>query len=116
MEPDLFLKQYNIDARINSEVISIDKKNKTIKVRRIDTDEEYTESYDKLILSPGASPIVPKFPGLENVNIFTVRNVVDIDRLNKYIKQMPAKNITVIGGGFIGIEVAENLSKAGYDV
>ncbi len=116
MDPELFLKQYNIDARVNSEVIAIDRKNKTIVIKRTDTEEEYTENYDKLILSPGASPIVPKLPGITDVNIFTVRNVVDIDKLNRFIKQMSSKDVTVIGGGYVGVEVAENLSEAGYNV
>lgn len=116
MNPELFLKQYHIDARVNSEVTAIDRKNKVVKVKRTDSDEEYTETYDKLILSPGASPIVPKLPGIEHVNVFTVRNVVDIDKLNQFVKQMNSKDIAVIGGGYVGIEVAENLSKAGYKV
>lgn len=116
MDPELFLKRYNIDARINSEVISIDRKNKTVEVKKTDSDEVYTEKYDKLILSPGASPIVPRLSGIELVKVFTVRNVVDIDKLNKFIKKMPNKNITVIGGGYVGVEVAENLNEAGYKV
>lgn len=116
MDPELFLKQYNIDARVNSEVISIDRLNKTVRVKRTDNEEEYTETYDKLILSPGASPIVPKLDGMDQVNLFTVRNVVDIARLKQFVKEIPSKDITVIGGGFIGVEVAENLSEAGYKV
>lgn len=116
MNPELFLKQYNIDARINSEVTAIDRHNKKITVMRTDTKEEYTETYDKLILSPGAHPIVPRFPGIDKVSIFTVRNVVDIDRLNRFVKKLAVKDITVIGGGFIGIEVAENLNQAGYNI
>jgi len=116
MDPELFLKQYNIDARVNSEVISIDRLNKTVRVKRTDKEEEYTETYDKLILSPGASPIVPKLEGIDLVNLFTVRNVVDIARLKEFAKEMPSKDITVIGGGFIGVEVAENLSEGGYKV
>ena len=116
MNPELFLKQYNIDARVNSEVTAIDRRNKTVIVKRIDSEEEYTENYDKLILSPGASPIVPKLSGIENVNIFTVRNVIDIDRLNQYVKQMYKKDVTVIGGGYVGVEVAENLCEAGFNV
>ncbi len=116
MNPGLFLKQYNIDARVNSEVIAIDRQNKTVRVKRTNSEEEYTENYDKLILSLGASPIVPKFPGIANVNVFTVRNVVDINALNQFVKQMQTKDIAVIGGGFIGVEVAENLSEAGYNV
>jgi NADPH-dependent 2,4-dienoyl-CoA reductase/sulfur reductase-like enzyme len=116
MDPELFLKQYNIDARVNSEVIEINRKNKTVTVKKTDSKEEYTETYDKLILSPGASPIIPKLPGMENVNVFTVRNVVDIDKLNQFVKQMDHKEIAVIGGGYVGVEVAENLNKAGYNV
>jgi NADPH-dependent 2,4-dienoyl-CoA reductase/sulfur reductase-like enzyme/rhodanese-related sulfurtransferase len=116
MNPNLFLKQYNIDARINSQVIKVDREKKTVTVRKTDSGEIYTESYDKLILSPGASPIVPRFSGLEEVNLFTVRNVLDIDKLNRHVKEVESKEISVIGGGFIGVEVAENLSKAGYKV
>lgn len=116
MNPELFLKQYNIEARVNSEVISIDRKNKSVTVKRNDSGEDYTETYDKLILSPGASPIVPGIPGIEKVNMFTIRNVVDIDKLNQFVKQLYTKDVTVIGGGYVGVEVAENLSEAGYEV
>lgn len=116
MSPELFLKQYNIDARVNSEVISIDRKNKTVTVKRMDSGENYSEKYDKLILSPGASPILPKIPGIENVNVFTVRNVVDIDKLNQFVKRIDTKEVTVVGGGFVGVEVAENLCESGYEV
>lgn len=116
MNPELFLKQYNIDARVYSEVIAIDRENKLVKIMKTDSGDEYSESYDKLILSPGASPIVPKLPGIENVNVFTVRNVVDINKLNLFIKKMDNKDITVIGGGFVGVEVAENLREAEYEV
>lgn len=116
MNEELFLKQYNIDARTNSEVISINRDDKTVTIRKTDTEEEYRESYDKLILSPGASPILPKIPGLDKVNVFTVRNLVDIDKLNNFIKKMKTKDLTVIGGGYIGVEVAENLRIGGYAV
>ncbi len=116
MNPELFLKQYNIDARVNSEVTAIDRKNKSVTIKRTDSEEEYTENYDKLILSPGATPIVPKLPGIETINLFTVRNVVDINKLNQFVKKMDTKDITVIGGGYVGVEVAENLSEAGFKV
>lgn len=116
MNPEIFLKQYNIDARINNEVIAIDRENKYVTVKDVLTGENYTETYDKLILSPGASPIVPSIPGIEKVNVFTIRNVVDIDELNKFVKQIYTKDVTVIGGGYIGVEAAENLRKAGYNV
>lgn len=116
MNPELFSKQYNIDARIYSEVITIDRDNKVVKVKRTDSREEYSETYDKLILSPGASPIIPRLPGIEQVNLFTVRNVVDIDRLKQFVEHMDTKDVAVIGGGYVGVEVAENLSEAGYNV
>lgn len=116
MDPELFLSQYNIQARVNNEVISINKEEKFITVKDLLTDKTYNESYDKLILSPGARPIVPRIPGIESVNVYTVRNVVDIDKLNNAVKNSSTKNISVIGGGFIGVEVAENLGEAGFNV
>lgn len=116
MSPEKFKAQYNIEARVNSEVISIDRKNKELEIKNTQTGEIYRENYDKLILSPGAKPIVPNIPGIENVNIFTIRNVVDIDRLNKFVKELNIKEVAVIGGGYIGVEAAENLREAGYEV
>lgn len=116
MSPQKFLAQYNIEARVNSEVIEIDRKNKEVVVKDGVTKKTYRESYDKLVLSMGAKPIVPKFEGLDSVNVFTIRNVVDINRLNLFVKERKDKKITVIGGGFIGIEAAENLREAGYEV
>ncbi|AQR95298.1 FAD-dependent oxidoreductase [Clostridium saccharoperbutylacetonicum] len=116
MSPEKFLVQYNIQAKVNNEVLSINKEEKYVIVKNLVSGESYKESYDKLILSPGAKPIVPNIPGIEEVNIFTIRNVVDIDKLNKYIKSIDVKDIAVIGGGFIGVEAAENLREAGYNV
>ena len=116
MSPEKFLVQYNIQARVNNEVLSINKEEKNVTVKNLLTGETYKESYDKLVLSPGAKPIVPNIPGIEEVNIFTIRNVVDIDKLNKYIKSIDTKDIAVIGGGFIGVEAAENLRDVGYNV
>lgn len=116
MSPEKFKKQYNIEVRINSEVVSIDRKNKTIEIKKIDSNESYKESYDKLILSPGAHPIVPKIEGIDAVNLFTIRNVVDIDKINQYLKTSDIKDVSVIGGGFIGVETAENLHEGGYNV
>ena len=116
MSPEKFLAQYNIEARVNNEVIEIDRENKEIVVKDTVTKKTYRESYDKLVLSMGAKPIVPKFEGLDSVNVFTIRNVVDINRLNLFVKERKDKKITVIGGGFIGIEAVENLREAGYEV
>ena len=79
MSPDNFNNQYNIDARVNNEVIAIDRKAKEVEVKNTLTGETYKETYDKLILSPGAQPIKPNLPGIEKVNTFTIRNVIDID-------------------------------------
>jgi len=116
MNPEKFMAQYKIEARVNTEVLSIDRENKYVNVKNIETGETYEEQYDKLILSPGAKPIVPNIPGIEEVNVFTIRNVVDIDKLNKYVKSLDIKDITIIGGGYIGVEAAENLREAGYNV
>ncbi|WP_278600398.1 FAD-dependent oxidoreductase [Clostridium tertium] len=116
MSPEKFKAQYNIEARVNSEVISIDRKNKELEIKNTQTGEIYRENYDKLILSPGAKPIVPNIPGIEKVNMFTIRNVVDIDKLNKFVKELNIKEVAVIGGGYIGVEAAENLKEAGYEV
>ena len=116
MNPKKFMSQYRIDARVNNEVLSIDREGKKIRVKNTVTKEEYEETYDKLILSPGARPIVPRINGIETANVFTIRNVVDIDKLNSFIKDNQSKKVAVIGGGYIGVETAENLIKGGYDV
>ncbi|MPQ42671.1 FAD-dependent oxidoreductase [Clostridium tarantellae] len=116
MNPEKFMAQYKIDVRVNNEVIKIDRKNKKIKIKDILIGETYEEAYDKLILSPGAEPIAPSIPGIESINVFSVRNVVDIKKLNEFITLMPSKDITIIGGGFIGVEICENLIKAGFNV
>jgi len=117
ISPEQFKKQYNIEARVNSEVTKIKRAEKKIAVKNLETGEEYEEKYDKLILSPGASPICPNcIEGITSDHVFTVRNVVDIRKINKYIKDNNIEDIAVVGGGFIGLEVAENLHLAGKNV
>ncbi len=116
MNPESFESKYNIDARVNSEVVAINRATKTVTVKNVETGETYEESYDELILSPGASPIVPNLQGVDLPHVFTVRNVVDIEKLQNTIVEKDAKNIAVVGGGFIGVEVAENLRLAGRGV
>lgn len=116
MDPEKFHKEHRIDARVNSEVIKINRDEKSIDIKNLETGKVYTESYDKLLLSPGAQPIVPPFEGMDQVEIFTIRNVVDIDKLKSFTEKDQVKDITVIGGGFIGIEAAENLKMAGFNV
>jgi NADPH-dependent 2,4-dienoyl-CoA reductase/sulfur reductase-like enzyme/rhodanese-related sulfurtransferase len=109
MCPSKFAEQYNIDARVNNEVLSINRKDKTVEVKDLEKGETYTEHYDKLVLSPGANPIRPgSIKGVNNDNVFTIRNVVDIDKLNQYVDNNDVKNVAVIGAGYIGVEIAEN--------
>lgn len=117
MNPTKFKKQHNIDARVNSEVTAINREAKTVTVKNWETNETYEESYDKLVLAPGANPIMPKsIQGIDREHVFSVRNVTDIRKIKAYIDQPTVENIVVVGGGFIGIEVAENLKKAGKKV
>ena len=116
MTPDSFEKKHNIDARVNSEVIAINRDEQYVEVKNTLTGDVTIESYDTLVLSPGASPIVPAIEGNDLPHVFTVRNVVDIETLHNAIVEKDAQNIAVIGGGFIGVEVAENLRLAGRNV
>ncbi len=117
MTPERFKKQYNIDVQTMREVTSIDREKKEVTVRNMETGEIFTESYDRLVLAPGAAPVRPRsIEGIGNANVFTVRNVMDIRALDTYLKGTDAQDIVVVGGGFIGIEVAENLRKAGKNV
>ncbi|MDN0071677.1 FAD-dependent oxidoreductase [Bacteroides caecigallinarum] len=113
--PEAFGKRFNIDVRTNSEVVSVDVKNKTVAVRTKDG-REYTEQYDKLLLSPGASPVVPPLQGIDSKGIFTLRNVNDTDNIKEYISKNTVKRAVIVGGGFIGLEMAENLKHAGMEV
>lgn len=117
MTPEGFKASYDIDVRINNEVCAIDRAAKKIRVRNELTGEEYEEAYDELVLSPGSSPIRPRsIEGVFLPHVFTVRNVNDIVKLDKYAGQEGRSDVVVIGGGFIGLEVAENLREAGKHV
>ena len=113
--PEAFGQRFAIDVRTRSEVTSIDLKKKTVEVRTSDG-REYTESYDKLLLSPGASPVCPPLPGIDSEGIFTLRNVADTDRIKQYMQNHPVRRAVIVGGGFIGLEMAENLQHAGAQV
>lgn len=117
MTPQKFKKQHNIDVFIHREVVAIHPKEKSITVKNVQNGDEEKVTYDKLILSPGAKPIRPKsIAGVMNDNVFTVRNVNDIVALKQYINTNSIQKTAVIGGGFIGLEIAENLRNAGCDV
>ena len=111
-----FVSRFNIDIRVKSEVTSIDLKSKTVTVLNRLTNESYTEGYDKLIVSTGAEPIKPPMPGIDSPKIFSLRNVPDMDHIKSYINQHSPKKAVVIGGGFIGLEMVENLQDAGLEV
>lgn len=116
MSPEKFKKQYNLDARVNQEVIAIHRERKMIEVKDVITGKIYEESYDRLLLSPGAKPALPIIDGIHSPHVFTIRNVADIEKLQGYIQFNQIEKIAVIGGGFIGVEVAENLREANKQV
>jgi NADPH-dependent 2,4-dienoyl-CoA reductase/sulfur reductase-like enzyme/rhodanese-related sulfurtransferase len=111
--PQEFKERYNIDVRIFSEVVDIDAKKKTVKVKNVHTGEMITEHYDKLILSPGAAPIKPPLEGIDLKNIFHLRNIPDSDRIKTLVDEKNPQHAVVVGGGFIGLEMAENLVERG---
>lgn len=113
--PEAFGQRFNIDVRTRSEVIAIHPEKKQVTVRSADG-KEYTENYDKLLLSPGASPVVPPLPGIQSEGIFTLRNVNDTDRIKAYMTAHQVRRTVIVGGGFIGLEMAENLKHAGSQV
>ena len=108
--PESLKERFNLDVRVNSEVISVNSQEKSVMVKTKDG-EKYKESFDYLVLAPGAKPLVPPIDGIGGKNIYTLRNVTDLDKIMEKIKSV--KEAIVIGGGFIGVEVAENLQEIG---
>ncbi len=109
-------ERFNIDIRIETEVLSIDSKKHTVQAKDLTTGEVYEEAYDKLLLSPGAEPVRPPIPGIDSPKILTLRNMSDMDRIIEQLQQTSAKKAVVIGAGFIGMEIAENLHDKGIAV
>lgn len=114
--PESFYNRFRVDMRVHHEVISINKENKTVMVKNLESGEIFEESYDKLLISTGAKPIKPKFDGIDADNIFTLRTVEDTLKIKEYIDTNKPHSAVIAGGGFIGLEVAENLRKLGLDV
>ncbi len=114
--PRAMKDKFNIDVRVQSEVTAIDRKNKTVSVTDLRTGKRYDESYDKLILSPGAAPVRPPIPGIEQEGIFTLRTVPDTDAIKEAVDKGKPSEAVVVGGGFIGLEMAENLHSRGIKV
>ena len=114
--PESFFNRFRIDVRVKQEAIEIDRDNHIVKVKNLNTGEVYEETYDKLILSPGAKAIKPVIEGVDSNRVFTLKTVENTFEIDEFIKANKPKNVTIIGGGFIGLEMAENLSKLGLKV
>lgn len=113
--PEAFSRRFNVDVRTRHEALSIDTERHEVSIRRADG-TTYTETYDRLLLSPGAEPVRPPLEGIETEGIFTLRNVDDTDRIHSYLGTHRVRHAVVVGGGFIGLEMAENLHHAGAGV
>ena len=114
--PASFRARFNVDVRVRHEVVAIDRARKVVTVRDLENGREFAESYDKLVLSPGARPVVPPLPGIDGKNIFTLRTVEDALRIREFVDATHPASATVVGGGFIGLEMAENLAERGAKV
>ncbi len=114
--PQSFHARFRIDVRVRNEAVKIDLETKTVTVHDLEKDETYLETYDKLILSPGAEPILPPVPGVDLPQVFTLRNIPDTLKIKAFIEEKHPKTAMVVGGGYIGVEMAENLKNAGLDV
>lgn len=111
--PESFYQRFRIDVRTRQEAIAVHPAEKTVTVRKLEDGTEYTEHYDKLILSPGAKAVRPDLPGMDSSRIFTLRTVEDTFRIRTYMEQHQIQDAVIVGGGFIGLEMAENLMEAG---
>ena len=114
--PESFWNRFRVEMKVHHEVTAIHRDRKTVSVKNLETGEEFEESYDKLILSPGAKPVRPSLPGVDLPHIFTLRTVEDTFRLKNFVAENGPRSAVMVGGGFIGVEVAENLRHLGLDV
>jgi len=114
--PEAMKARFNIDVRVFNEVVGIDREGKKVSVKRVQTGELYEETYDVLVLSPGSTPLKPPIPGIDSPNVFTLWDIPDTDAIKNYVDTLRPRRAAVIGGGFIGIEMAENFSERGLDV
>lgn len=114
--PESFYNRFRIDVRVRQEAVAIDREAKQVQVRNLETGETYRESYDKLILSPGAHAVIPPLPGIDSDRIFTLRTVEDTFRVHDFVESDRPASAVVVGAGFIGLEMAENLRDRGLDV
>lgn len=111
--PESFLARFNVDVRVMNEVVSINRQNKSVTIKNLLDNSEYTESYDFLLLSPGAAPIVPPIPGIDNPLTHSLRNIPDMDKILRTLEMNKPEHATVVGGGFIGLEMMEAFHQLG---
>ena len=114
--PESFWSRFRVDVRVRHEVTAIDTANRTVTVRDLANDIEFTETYDKLLLSPGAKPVIPPVPGVDGPRVFTLRTVEDTFRIHDFVERTRPRRAVVVGGGYIGLEMAENLVERGIAV
>ncbi|MGL5732157.1 MAG: NAD(P)/FAD-dependent oxidoreductase, partial [Bacteroidales bacterium] len=114
--PQSFSARFNISVKVGHEVLSINPQVKTVQVKDLKNNKVFDCNYDKLILSPGAEPVKPPISGIETKGIFTLRNVPDTDRIKNYLAENKIRKAVVVGAGFIGLEMAENLHELGIEV
>lgn len=114
--PEAMNKKFNVDVRVQNEAVKINPENQTVTIKDLKEGREYEESYDYLVIATGSSPVVPPIPGIDGPDIYTLWTVPDTDRIKKVIETKKPKTAAVIGGGFIGLEMAENLHRAGLEV
>ena len=115
-DPAFFKSKYNVDIKILHEVLSIKSENKTLEIKNLSTGEEFTDKYDKLVIATGARAVVPPIKGADKENVFTLRNINDMNKIKAYINTNRPKSVAIVGTGFIGLEVCENLKGLGIDV
>ena len=113
--PQSFKARFNVDVRVLNEAVSVNPQFKTVEIRNLKTGEIYSESYDNLILSPGARQVKPNIEGADAPNVFTLRNIPDMLEIKRYIENERPRRAVVAGGGYIGLELAENLKRAGIE-
>ena len=114
--PESFFSRFRVEMRVRHEVTALHPERKTVSVKNLETGEEFEEGYDKLILSPGAKPTQPRLPGVGLEKLFTLRTVEDTFRMKEFIRENRPRSAVLAGGGFIGLELAENLRELGVDV
>ena len=114
--PESFWKRFRVQMKVHHEVTAIHPERKTVSVKNLENAEEFEESYDKLLLSPGAKPVLPKISGIGNEKLFTLRTVEDTFKIKKYIEEKKPKSVILAGGGFISLELTENLRESGMVV